>query len=307
MSGSTQFISGVSATNRAQVVAGTVHGSVYFRDVDRLQERQSILEWITPIDYATQQNDFIGRRQEGTGQWLLESDEFKTWMNQSNQVLFFSGIPGAGKTICASIVINELLARFRSDARIGIAYIYCNFRRNQDQKAIDLLASLLRQFSQGLAPLPQILRRFYESHQLRRTRPSLDEISQALQSVVSEYSKAFIIIDAVDECQYSGGDRKRLLAGLFSLQVKTGLCLLATSRSIPNIEKEFEGRSTRIEIRASDSDLKRYIDENMARLPAFVLRSTDLQKEVERSIIGAVNGMYVPHENWFANSIIKLM
>jgi Cdc6-like AAA superfamily ATPase len=271
--------------------------------VDRLHERQDdrerreawqvILDWLTPIDYATQQSDFIGRRQEGTGQWLLDSDELKTWMNQSSQTLFFSGIPGAGKTMCASIIIHELQATFRNDASVGIAYIYCNFRRNQDQKTVDLLASLLKQFSQGFTLMPQSLRRLHESHQSQRTRPSIVEISQTMQSVVSEYSKAFIIIDALDECQDSGGDRKRFLAELFSLQAKTGVCLLATSRSIPNIEKEFKGRSTRVEIRASDYDLKRYVSENITRLPAFVLRSVDLQKEVECSIIGAVDGMYV--------------
>jgi hypothetical protein len=35
------------------------------------QERQTILDWLTPIDYSTQQSDFISRRQEGTGEWLL--------------------------------------------------------------------------------------------------------------------------------------------------------------------------------------------------------------------------------------------
>jgi hypothetical protein len=41
------------------------------------QERQTILDWLTPINYSTQQSDFIGRRQEGTGQWLLSSNEFQ--------------------------------------------------------------------------------------------------------------------------------------------------------------------------------------------------------------------------------------
>jgi Cdc6-like AAA superfamily ATPase len=266
--------------------------------VDRLHERQdvrehqTILDWITPIEFATQQSDLIGRRQQGTGQWLLDSDEFKTWLNQSNQILFFSGIPGAGKTICASIVINELQNRFRNDAGFGIAYIYCNFRRHQEQRAIDLLASLLKQFSQRLTSVPQSVRRLYDSHHSQRTRPSFDELSQTLESVLSDYSRTFIIIDALDECQDSDGDRRWLLARLFSLQVKTGACLLATSRFIPSIEKEFEGRSTRMEIRASDYDLREYIDKNITRLPAFVLRSADIQQEVESTIIGAVDGMY---------------
>src|SRR5947209_17772181 len=73
--------------------------------VDRLnqyqdsQEGRDIIDWLTPIDYASQQSDFILARQEGTGEWLLESSEFHNWINQTKQTLFCPGIPGAGKTI----------------------------------------------------------------------------------------------------------------------------------------------------------------------------------------------------------------
>jgi hypothetical protein len=36
-----------------------------------------ILNWLTLTDYAPHQNDFISRRQAGTGQWLLDSEEFQ--------------------------------------------------------------------------------------------------------------------------------------------------------------------------------------------------------------------------------------
>ena len=262
-------------------------------DRRRCEEHQIILDWISTIDYAKQQSDFISRQQEGTGQWLLDSDKFKKWVDQSNRVLFCSGIPGAGKTICAAIVINELYAKFGNDDSVGIAYIYCNFRRHQEQKAVDLLASLLKQFVQKSPSVPQSLRRLYEYYRSKPSRPSFDELLQALQSIIPEYSKAFIVIDALDECQDADGGRKRLLAGLFSLQAQTGACLLATSRSIPVIEKEFEGRCTRLEIRASDYDLQRYIVENITKLPSFVSQRTDLQIEVRNAIISAVDGMYV--------------
>ena len=93
------------------------------------QGRQTILDWITPIDYAPQQSNFISRRQAGTGQWLLNSAEFKAWLQISKQILFCPGIPGAGKTILTSIVVEELITRFENDGNIGIAYIYCNYRR----------------------------------------------------------------------------------------------------------------------------------------------------------------------------------
>lgn len=92
------------------------------------QEHRAIADWLTPIDYSTQQSDLIARRQEGTGQWLLDSNEYLGWLNQSKQTLFCPGIPGAGKTILTSIVVEQLCTKFENDATVGIAYLYCNFR-----------------------------------------------------------------------------------------------------------------------------------------------------------------------------------
>jgi Cdc6-like AAA superfamily ATPase len=261
-------------------------------DRERRQEYQTIIDWLTPIDYAPQQSDYISRRQEGTGQWLLKSNEFKKWVNQSNQTLFCPGIPGAGKTIIASIVVDDLYAKFQNDASVGLAYIYCNFRRQQEQKPNDLLASLLKQLVQEQPFIPENVKSLYERHKGKRTRPSLDEILKALHSIVAGYSRVFIIVDALDECQGSNGGRKRFLAELFDLQARTGASLLTTSRFIPEIVKEFEERSVRLEIRASDDDLQRYLYGHMSKLPSFVSRNADLQNEVKIAITNAVDGMY---------------
>jgi hypothetical protein len=184
---------------------------------DREQEQDIILNWLTPIDYATQQSDFIGRRQEGTGQWLLDSAKFQTWLNTNKQTLFSPGIPGAGKTILTSIVVEELTTRFHDDKSIGIAYLYCNFRRKDEQKIGDLLASLLKQLVEYQPSLPGSVKTLYNHHKDKRTRPSFDEISGVLQSVAAAYSRVFIIVNALDECQISDGCRQRFLLGLFNL------------------------------------------------------------------------------------------
>ena len=92
-------------------------------------EDVEILNWLTDINYGSQQTDYIGRRQVETGQWLLDSSEFKAWVENNNQTLFCPGIPGAGKTILTSIIVDNLTSRFRNDPKTGIAYIYCNFGR----------------------------------------------------------------------------------------------------------------------------------------------------------------------------------
>jgi hypothetical protein len=141
--------------------------------------------------------------------------------------------------------------------------------------------------------MPDPVKLLYDQHKRLRTRPSVDEISRALYAVTAVYSRAFIIVDALDECQVFNGCRAKFMSEIFKLQVKTGANLFATSRFIPDIEKDFEGCPL-LEIRASDKDVRRYLDGHMSRLPAFVGRNPDLQEEIKIDIVKAVDGMYVP-------------
>lgn len=181
------------------------------------KEDLETLDWLTPIDYGPQHSDFFKRRQPGTGQWLLDSAEYQTWLGSGKQTLFCPGIPGAGKTILTSIVVDDLITRFQNDPTIGIILVYCNFRQKDQQKMDDLLASLLKQLAQGQSSLPGCVKDLYDRHKQKQTRPSSDEISRALHLVSNMYSKVFIVVDALDECQTSDGCRARFLLEIFSL------------------------------------------------------------------------------------------
>ncbi|KFX94529.1 hypothetical protein V490_04313 [Pseudogymnoascus sp. VKM F-3557] len=259
----------------------------------RKQKEQAILDWLTPIDYASQQSDFISRRQAGTGQWLLDSSEFQAWLAAGKQTLFCPGIPGSGKTILTSIVVEKLIDQFRnSDEDVGIAYLYCNFRRRDEQKIKDLLASLVKQLAQGLNPLPDAVNSLYGKYTDTRTQPTLDELSQALEAIATLYTRVFIIVDALDECLITGSHRSDFLSRIFNVKEKSGANLFMTSRHIPEITEIFH-RSTFLEIRALESDVRRYLDSNISNLPSFVRRSPDLQEEIKTGIVGAVDGMFL--------------
>jgi hypothetical protein len=55
----------------------------------------------------------------------------------------------------------------------------------------------------------------------------------------------------------------------------------------------FEGKCASLEIRASDDDVRRYLDEHMARLPSFALRRVELREDIKSEIVKNVKGMYV--------------
>lgn len=204
--------------------------------------------------------------------------------------MFCPGIPGAGKTILTSIVIDSLTRHFQNDPTVGIAYLYCNFKRQDEQKTDDLLASLLKQLSQRKSSVPGTVKALYDEHQKKRTRPSLDEISRSLQSVSATYSRSFIIVDALDECQRANGRRTRLISEILSLQANCGVNVFATSRSIPDITHNFKD-SISLEIRADIKDIERYMEGHMDHLPSFVREDRLLQNKIKTGISDAVGGM----------------
>jgi NACHT domain len=256
------------------------------------QEHENILKWLTAIDYDKQQSDYIGRRQPGTGEWLLVSSEYQAWLNTPKRTLFCPGIPGAGKTILTAVVIDDLYTRFQCDASIGIAYLYCDFRRQHEQKTEDLLTSLLKQLAQKQASMPDAVQALYDRCRDEHRRPSLDDISRALHAVSTLYANVFIIVDALDECQVTDGCRTRLLSEIFNLQARETANIFSTARFIPDIQETFK-ESISLEIRARDEDVQTYLAGHMKRLPSFVLGNSDLQDEIKAAISKAVDGMCV--------------
>lgn len=271
------------------------------------QEHEAILNWLTPTDYALQQNDYLRRRQLGTGQWLLDSEEYETWLDTSKQTLFRPGIPGAGKTILTSIVVNDRHIRYQKDPSVGIAYLYCNFRQQVEQNAEDLLASLLKQLAKSWPSLPEPVTSLRESHEEKKIRPSFDEISRALQLIAAMYSRVFVVVDALDECQISDGCRARFLSEMFNLQATCGVNLFATSRFIPEVVRKFGGCMS-LEIRARKGDIEIYLERNMGQLSAFDEWSQKLRDDIKVGISDAVDGMYVTRKysvrSAFANRFI---
>jgi hypothetical protein len=252
--------------------------------LDRKEDLE-VLNWLTPTDYGPQHSDFLKRREPGTGEWLLDSVKYQDWLKTDMQTLFCPGIPGAGKTILTSVVIHDLTIRFSEDPSVGIAYIYFNFQRQDEHNVNDLLISLLKQLAESQSSLPKSIKDLYDRHKTKRTRPSHEEISSTLRSVVAKYSRVFIVVDALDECQASNSCRTRFLSEIFSLQAN----LFATSRINGEIAKIFS-KATSLEIRARDDDVRIYLDERMQLQQSDILDDAT-RDMIKRKVVGATDGM----------------
>ncbi|KAF3230042.1 hypothetical protein TWF192_007105 [Orbilia oligospora] len=245
-------------------------------------EERKVLEWITPIDDSTQHNDFLNRRQSGTGEWMLNSSVYQNWLNTPKEILYCPGIPGAGKTILTSIIIDNLIDRYSHNPEIGIAYVYFNFKGSARLRIDDILSSILKQLVRTTnetiltasktmrtqASLPRCIKELYDRY--KGSRPPRSDIMKSIYAVSAAYSRVFIVIDALDEYQ----DRSEFLEKLFEIHDHQNLNIFATSRPIPEIRHKFKRRGTykECEIRASDEDVKQYLEGKILQLGTNVVK-----------------------------------
>ncbi|KAF6815362.1 ankyrin repeat protein [Colletotrichum plurivorum] len=168
-----------------------------------LNQDVDAVKWLSVTDYASIQRDHFEKAHQGTCQWFLNSPEYWLWQHSSGSTLYCPGIPGAGKTILASIVINDVVNKFQDDG-VGIAYIYFSYERRGEQNLDHVLSCLLKQLAQtalNQSRLPESVRELVNKHWRWGTRPSFSELFQTLQSICAVFSSVFILIDALDECQ----------------------------------------------------------------------------------------------------------
>jgi len=259
------------------------------RNTQGLQQHHAIMEWLSPTDFPAQQHDIISRRQEGTGQWFVDSPEFKTWLQGSDKTLFCPGIPEAGKTMMAAIAIDHLCG-MAEGIGIGIAYLFCSYKAQTDQSAPSLLAALVKQLVQSRPEITAPVTHVYDQHSKRGSRPSLDEMFSVLQSVCSNYTAVHIVVDVLDECADRDGARGRLIDKLRNLQATTDVRLLFTSCFVPEITQKFQSNPI-LEVRASEEDVRRFVAGQMSRLPNCIQRNDELTRAVQNKIVEAVDGM----------------
>jgi Cdc6-like AAA superfamily ATPase len=255
------------------------------------QERDQILDWLSSTKPSTRQSEIFNSHHTGTGTWFLETKEFREWIRSEKQILFCLGVPGAGKTILTSIIINHLEKVFDSQDGIGITYFFCDYRERAT--LLTLLCALLRQLCQRQTSIPDGVKSLYVRHATKMTRPSNNEIFRELRSIIAKSKRVFFIIDALDECPVSDGIssvRQSFLRQLVSLNDELGANILATSRPDKEIAAYLRTYVS-VEIQPRREDIESYLDLRMTELPDFVHKRPTLKQRIKNGIIEAAGEM----------------
>ena len=112
-----------------------------------------------------------------------------------------------------------------------------------------------------------------------------------LSLVCETFSNIFIVVDALDECSETDGNRENFMTELLKLPPKTRL--LVTSRHIASIESKIKGDSF-VEIRADDDDVKSFLQNYISQhreLAALIKRRDCLEDKIVNTVLSKSKGM----------------
>jgi len=180
----------------------------------------------------------IEQRQASTGSWFLESEQFSRWKTDASSFLWLYGIPGCGKTILSSTIIQTLLDFRQQDIGKAVAYFYFDFTNPEKQNPELMVSSLISQLSRQSVKFPAVLEATFASYGKGEGPPPLHITLEVLRQIILVFPQTYLVLDALDEC----ADRKRLLATLRSIaawKIET-LHLLVTSRKEKDIVDSLE-------------------------------------------------------------------
>ncbi|KAK0722057.1 hypothetical protein B0T26DRAFT_701172 [Lasiosphaeria miniovina] len=224
--------------------------------------------------------------EERTGEWMLRSKEWNSFVRGGNRSLWIHGIPGAGKTILISHLVNKL--RLLHNRRTGWAYYYCYFGRTQDETE-PFLRWIISQLCQQASHVPSQLQGLYE----RRHRPDINTSLAVLAQITQEFDVVYVVIDAVDESK----PYTRLLEILTSLITQprfAKLRLLISSRQYLDIENALQPHSVSVSMsnEAVQEDIRIFVSATLRSNPKFQSWPVSLYTETEAALAKEAKGMF---------------
>jgi hypothetical protein len=268
------------------------------RSQSQEERLDKISSWLSAPDPSTNYYKAYKQRQAKTGVWLLQNARFAKWKERAASRLWLYGIPGCGKTILSSTVVEHLLQHCNDDARMVTAYFYFDFNDAQKQDPELMLRSLLSQLLQRSSTMPKGVDTLFSACNNGQRQPSSHALLEVIPQVMQQFTHVYIVLDALDECT----QRPELMDTLETMARwhLHSVHLLMTSRKERDIESSLEGYIEEeddvcLQRDVVDKDIQRYVTQRLSDDKALAKWNKDavVKQEIEASLTNGARGMYV--------------
>ncbi|KAL8949575.1 MAG: hypothetical protein Q9222_004323 [Ikaeria aurantiellina] len=255
------------------------------------QSIRKIDQWLDPVNFETNHEAAVKLRHQGTGNWFLHGNDFKTWVDDNNSFLWLHAIPGAGKTVLVSSVVEYLKEHVKS-TDVGLAYFYCDYKESKKQLPSKLLCTLLSQLARQHKSVFQRLQSFIQERYKENPAsvPTHDELRSNFATFLEgAFKQVVLVVDAIDESE----QRKCMVSDLKTFSKNCPFIkVLVSSREELDIAQAFKSLpNTKITQSDVAGDIDAFVRSEVAAriqdkeltIRKAGLRQTICDKLVERS------------------------
>ena len=161
---------------------------------------------------------------------------FAKWKKRQNSFLWLYGIPGCGKTILSSTIIEDLEKTLQ---RQSLLYFYFDFSDTDKQTLESMVRSLISQLYSKCRGASKELDSLFSSCEDGRRQPSCESLCKAFLHMIEQVKEVWIVLDALDECRTrKGPPTEGLLSWMRDLlsSEQRNVHLLVTSRPEQDIK-----------------------------------------------------------------------
>ncbi|MCJ1299174.1 hypothetical protein MMC08_001966 [Hypocenomyce scalaris] len=257
-------------------------------------ERRKIYKWLAAPDPYSNHERARQKHQPDTGKWLLDGQQYNEWKNASSSFLWLHGIPGCGKTLLSSSIIEDISDHCQTHPNTDMAYFYFDFNENEKLLCGNFLRSFLQQLSSQSLSNWKHLQILYTSCHNGERQPNVKDLQSTLEAMLLQSCRpTYTILDALDECI----EREEVLdwiGGVVGQKIDT-LHFFIASRRERDIEETLNPLATyKIYAQSSevDVDIKCYIQERLKTDLKLKKWPSALKTEIEAALMQKASGMF---------------
>lgn len=194
----------------------------------------------------------------------------------------------------SSLVIDKLKKSvMATGSKIGLAYLYCDYRDQKGQTVENILGALLKQLLRLLPKIPEVVSKLYEERVVQERPISSADAVELLCIACSQFKRVYVCLDALDEV----GNLRDLLHHL--RESPSSMQIFVTGRHhIRSIVQEYFKEESYISIEAQKNDIRLFIDHEIGGPNDIEPKAMDekLRNNILTKVIESAEGMLVqPH------------
>lgn len=187
-------------------------------------------------------------------------------------------------------MIDKLGKHVAQGSKIGLGYIYCDYRDQKEQTTENIVGAILKQLLGLLAEIPEAVLKLYEERVRQGKSPSLTDAVNLLSIACAQFSKVYVCLDALDELGNLQGLLKQLRDSPHSMQI-----FITGRHHIQATVQEHLKEGQVISIEAHESDIRRFIEYEIGGPNDIEPRAMDerLRKDILEKVVDSAKGVLV--------------